>query len=123
VLLNAGSSIGISQQPADQRVNAGQTAVFSVVAAGATSFQWRHNGTPLVNGGHFSGVNTDTLTVSNVTTVEAGVYDVQLVGACNSGQFSNAATLSVCVVAGDFNDDNTLNSSDIQGFVEALLAG
>ena len=69
------------------------------------------NGVPLADGGHFSGVNTNTLTVSNVTTAEVGAYDVRVTGGYNGaiGVASNPATLSVCVLPGDVNDDNQFN--------------
>jgi FG-GAP-like repeat/FG-GAP repeat/Immunoglobulin I-set domain len=125
VLLNTSPTIVITQQPLSQSVAPGQTATFTVAAPGASSYQWRHRGVALASGGHFSGVYTSTLTVSNATTAEAGVYDVRIIGGCNSGQFSRAAALCVmaAVCKGDFNNDGLFSASDIQGIVNALLAG
>ncbi len=124
VLLGDGASIGIAQQPDSQTVTAGQNATFSVTAPGAASYQWRRNGVPLANGVPFSGVTTSALTVTGATTAEAGVYDAQVIGRCNSGQFSQAVALCVNapICRGDFNDDNVFDSLDIQGIVDALLA-
>ena len=65
-------TIGITTQPADQTVFSGNNAQFSVVSSALNpTFQWQMNeGTgwlDLFNAGQFSGVDTDILTVSNVT--------------------------------------------------------
>lgn len=49
-------------QPTNQNVSLGNTAIFSVAATGATSFQWRFNGTDI------SGATNSTLQVPNVQT-------------------------------------------------------
>jgi hypothetical protein len=66
----------ITGQPANQKVSAGSTATFTVAASSPTAltYRWRHAGTNLNNGGHFSGVTTTTLTVSNCETNDAGAY-------------------------------------------------
>ncbi|MEP0843842.1 MAG: hypothetical protein HRF43_14150, partial [Phycisphaerae bacterium] len=58
---------GITQHPADRAVCPGGTATFSVTASGSgpLSFRWQRNQADLSNGGHYSGVDTPTLTVSN----------------------------------------------------------
>jgi hypothetical protein len=43
--VSAGSQLTITVQPADQTINAGQTAMTSVTATGATSYQWFFFGT------------------------------------------------------------------------------
>ena len=65
--------------PEDRNVGCGGTAVFNVVpnAAGLT-FQWRRNLVPLANNGHFSGVNSSTLTIMNACHADEGHYDVVL---------------------------------------------
>ncbi|RUA08613.1 MAG: hypothetical protein DSY82_06890 [Flavobacteriia bacterium] len=66
----AGTAATISTQPTDQDFNFGGTATFSVVSTGDT-YQWEEstdNGatwTVLTEGGDYSGVNTNQLTVSN----------------------------------------------------------
>jgi hypothetical protein len=79
----------ISAQPQSQVVTAGATAVFTVTVSGAAplSYQWKKNGTN-------TGSNSDTLSLSNVTTNEAGNYSVvvtNLFGAVTS----SVATLTV----------------------------
>jgi hypothetical protein len=70
-------------QPTSRSVAAGQPTTFSVTPSGTSpfSYQWQAtnnlNGfTNLVNGGQFAGVNTNVLTISNVTSNNALVYQV-----------------------------------------------
>ncbi len=97
VLLNSGAQAAISQQPADKTVTEGQNASFTVTATGATSYQWRRNGMPLINSAPYSGVTTSTLAITNVSIAEAGTYDVQVSAGCNL-VLSQAATLEVMPV-------------------------
>ena len=65
--------------PIDQNVACGGTATFSVGPTGPPgylSYQWRRGLTPLTNDGHFSGVNSPTLTISNACTSDEGYYSV-----------------------------------------------
>ena len=59
-------------QPASQVVTNGQTAVFSVSAAGTPplAYQWRKNGTNLL------GMTGSSLAITNVGPANAGSYDV-----------------------------------------------
>jgi hypothetical protein len=86
----------ISSQPTNVTVSAGGTAVFNVVASSANplTYRWRHAGTNLSNGGHFSGVTTPTLTVSNCETNDAGSY-VCVVGNLYGNVNSASAILTV----------------------------
>jgi len=73
----------IGTQPSPGTVCSGDTAIFSVAASGGSlTYQWRQNGTNLVNGGSISGSTTPTLTLSGVTAVpgrciavSAGAYN------------------------------------------------
>ena len=68
----------ITNQPAGQDVLAGTTVNFAVAALGMAplSYQWRLNGTSLVNGGNVSGATTAALRLSSVTAGQAGAYSV-----------------------------------------------
>ncbi len=86
---------GITTQPSNSTVVAGQTAMFTVGASGTSpGFQWRRNGVNLSNGGKFSGVNTATLTITNAQAAEAGNYDCIASNAAGSAM-SNMATLTI----------------------------
>jgi hypothetical protein len=71
-------------QPANQTVNAGSTATFSVVATGSPTFQWRKDGAPL------SGATAATLTLSAVTSAQAGTYAVVATNAAGTATSTNA---------------------------------
>ncbi|MBL9212400.1 MAG: immunoglobulin domain-containing protein [Opitutaceae bacterium] len=76
----------ISAPPASQTVSAGQNVVFSVTANGALplTYQWRKDGQPLALGGNRSGVTTAQLTLTAVTTADAGAYDVVVMNAAGA---------------------------------------
>lgn len=66
------------------RTNAVLTAAtFSVAATGTAPlfYQWFRNGVALTNGSKFSGVTTDTLSVTNVLHADAGSYRVVVTNA------------------------------------------
>lgn len=87
ILLSQGySQAGIDPQPADQTIAFGGQAQFTVGATGQGPFQyqWRHNGTPIADGGHFSGATAAALTVSGATTFEAGEYDALVFSQCST---------------------------------------
>jgi hypothetical protein len=75
------SSLGVVGIPsATDTTVLGAIKTLSVTAAGpALSYQWRRGGNVLSNGGRFSGVNTNTLTISGVTAADdsasAGSYE------------------------------------------------
>lgn len=94
----------ISLQPADQQVAQGTTAVFSVTASGAGSYQWQistdggSSYSNLADGARYTGSQTGSLQVSNVQTSEDGtLYRVRIQPAaagCPDIQ-SDAAILTV----------------------------
>ena len=66
----------ITRQPVDRRVLVGGTAVFSLEAAAQspTTYQWQKNGADLTDGGHYSGVNTVALIVSQADRGDLAAY-------------------------------------------------
>src|SRR6185369_9047589 len=69
--------------------NLGETVVLSTTASGTGPFAytWKKNGSIL------TGATTNSLRVSNLSYADAGVYTVEIAGACNSAMQS--ATLAV----------------------------
>lgn len=71
----------VSSQPIAQSAKLGGTAFFHVVVAGSDplTFQWRRNGVPLAEAPPFSNVSTQTLTITNVSASEQGLYNCLIV--------------------------------------------
>jgi hypothetical protein len=84
--------------PANQTNLWGSTVSFSVTVSGPGSYQWKHAGTNLSNNGIVSGANTNVLTLTGVTTAEAGAYTVGVTNG-SVGLVTPAANLVVLVPA------------------------
>ena len=91
----------ITGQPSPQTVNEGQSATFSVTAAGTgLTYQWQVNtGYSFINisnGGVYSGAATTTLTITGVTAGMNGYqYRAVVSGTVLPAATSNSATLTV----------------------------
>jgi len=92
VTLIVASSPVILTQPANQTVVVGANVTNVVVAIGTPplSYQWRVNGTNLVNGGAISGATTNKLIISNAQTTNRGNYTVVVTNLAGSVTSSNA---------------------------------
>ncbi len=84
----AGPPPAITTQPQAQAAAAGGSAVLSVVATGATAYQWQRNGTAI------TGATNATLTLANPQAANAGSYTV-VVSNGESSVTSTAAALTV----------------------------
>jgi hypothetical protein len=86
----------ITQQPQSQSVSSYNSASFTVSATGTgpLSYQWRKNGTNLVDGGNVSGSATTNLVLTNVSLSDTGNYDV-IVGNPYATTNSTVAVLTV----------------------------
>ncbi len=82
----------ITNQPVNVNVDPGASVSFTVANGGSAPFgyQWRRNGTNLINGGNVSGANTTTLKLSSVQSDQAGLYSVVVSNAASSVVSSNA---------------------------------
>ena len=91
---------GILSNPTSLQKIEGQTATFSVVAAGSgtLTYAWFNGSDPVSNGGRISGANTASLTISNVAVADNGSYSVVVTGGAGQAT-STAATLYVTTVA------------------------
>lgn len=108
----------ILTQPQSRTVDPGSTVQFTVVATGnpPLTYQWRRNGINLTEGGKFSGVQTATLTISNVQQTEAGNYDVR-VSNTNGSVTSATAALAVRTVVAFF---ETFESGNLNNWATAI---
>jgi predicted secreted protein len=98
-LLTVNAAPAIATQPATSTICNGSDASFSVVASGATGYQWQENqGTGFVNilnGGVYAGATTAALTITAPTnTMNGYMYRVIITGICSPDVTSNGATLS-----------------------------
>ena len=86
----------IVSQPANQTVNYGATASFSVTASGTAplGYQWFRNGVAVTDGGTITGAATAFLTLGNVLQSNAGSYSVVVTNPAGSVT-SQVATLTV----------------------------
>jgi len=95
--------VTVNPSPVDATNAVGGTRVFSITATGASrAYQWRKNGTNLTNSGNISGVTTNSLTISSLTTNDSGSYDCLVSNTiCGSEAISAAANLTVIDIPGD----------------------
>ena len=86
----------IDTQPMNTDAELGTTITLSVVVTGYDTFQWFGPGdTMLNNGGRISGADTDTLTITNAMTTDAGDYFVNVAMGASPAVQSNTATVRV----------------------------
>ena len=79
--------------PTNQTVPKGATVSFTVTAAGSPplTYRWQLNSNNLANTARITGVTTPTLTITNVSTKDAGVYSVVIQN--SAGAISNASAI------------------------------
>jgi len=103
VNLIACTPVTLTTQPANKTVDCGGNTSFSVAAAGSLpAFFWQYRTSAtgvwlnVPNAAPYSGVNTNTLTITNATQdLNAYQYRAVFSGACIGVDFSSAATLTV----------------------------
>jgi hypothetical protein len=117
------SSLVITQQPQSVTVRATDPVQFSVTATGdgTLTYQWRFEGVALSDGGVFSGVHTDTLSISSVECADAGRYDCLLTDSC--GTFPTVAARLTVTAPSDFNGDGGIDGGDVEAFFAAWENG
>jgi poly(beta-D-mannuronate) lyase len=82
----------ITNQPVGISMDPGATVNFTVGAAGSPpfSYQWRRNGTNLLNAGNVTGANTPALKLSSIQADQGGLYSVIVSNAAGAVASSNA---------------------------------
>lgn len=96
------AAFAIGTQPSNVTVTAPAAASFTVVASGATSYQWQvrlaagGQYTNITNGGVYTTATTATLNISNSTGLGGNKYRCQVFNStAQAGATSTAATLTV----------------------------
>jgi hypothetical protein len=98
----------INTQPTNQSACTGANASFSISATGTSiTYQWKKNGVPLSNDGHYGGVATNTLSITNVNAGDVDSYTCEVTGSGNTIA-SNAATLTLLTPASISDDPDAL---------------
>ena len=95
-VLTVASSPVIVTQPSNQVSAVGSNATFAVTAVGILplSYQWKVNGTNLVDGGNISGSTTNVLIINPAQTTNSGNYTVIVTNIAGSAT-SSVAVLTV----------------------------
>ncbi|HET9327474.1 MAG TPA: FlgD immunoglobulin-like domain containing protein [Candidatus Eisenbacteria bacterium] len=103
--LNVGPTFGfplpdpqvVSQPPSCAAARAGETLAFTVAGNGSLlQYQWRANGSNLLNGGAISGATTPTLTLSPISSILGATYDC-LVTTCDGTKSVTSSQTRVTV--------------------------
>jgi hypothetical protein len=85
---------------------------------GPLFYQWFHDGTPIANGGRFSGNGTPTLTINPVQGDDRGAYTVKVSNPCGLFANSGAGNLQVTCRT-DLNTDFVTDDTDFVMFAVA----
>lgn len=111
----------ITQQPTNLAIVAGGTAAFKVGATGTgLHYYWQKNGGALTNGGNISGSASSTLTVSNATAADAGIYSVIVSNVLGSVSSSGAGLTIYSLGGGQIVQNGGFETGDFSGW---LLSG
>lgn len=118
----------ITQQPAPTLASAGGQAAISVVAGGAAplAYQWRRNGSPILNTATIAGARSPTLTLSQITREQAGEYDVVVTNAFGESRSFPAVvavTPTIHPCPADLNGDGDPNTFDLLELLRDIDAG
>ncbi|TDQ73713.1 MBG domain-containing protein [Sphingobacterium yanglingense] len=124
--LTVNTAPSISQQPGDKTVMAGDQIAFTMLAAGATGYQWQVSTgagfTDVSNGALYSGVTSNTLTITAPTIAMNGyLYRCIVTGAVSPDATSLSAKLTVTVPPNQPPIITNLNG-DAVGFTEGSSA-
>ena len=96
IAVNQLPAITTQPTPAAQTICPGFNVTYSVAATGTgLTYQWRLGAVNLVNNIQIAGVNTNTLSISNVSVANAGSYTCVVSGTCAPAVTSTAAVLTV----------------------------
>ncbi|MBI5384184.1 MAG: immunoglobulin domain-containing protein [Verrucomicrobia bacterium] len=110
--------------PTNRQAVAGSTVVISVTATGTPplSYQWKHDGTNLMNGPHLGGTRTATLTISNVQPPDWGAYSVVVTNAAGARSANGFLSLGPLMAWGTPNYGTIVLPPGLN-FVRAIAAG
>jgi uncharacterized membrane protein len=119
----------ITTQPAHNVVSCfpdGMSFYISVCSPTPVTYHWRRNGVPLTEGGVYSNVLTNELTIEGVDPNDNGEYDCVVTNSCGSvismtGSYHYCFCYGVCPA--DFNADGGVDGADVNAFFAKWEAG
>ena len=113
LLSTTGSAPSIVTHPTAQAVCTGSMAFLYTVAngSGAITYQWQKNSGNLSNGGHYYGVGTSNLTISNVDATDVANYRCVVTSSYGSATTNQAALTLATPTAVTVTDQGTWNPS------------
>ncbi len=112
-----GATPTILVPPSDTTAPVGGSASLSVAASGpGRSYQWYHNGDPLVDTPRLSGSNAAVLTITGVLPSDAGNYAVSVSNACGTVTSPPAVLLVTGSLSGDTDLDGDVDLRDFARF-------
>ncbi|HOW73403.1 MAG TPA: FG-GAP-like repeat-containing protein [Phycisphaerae bacterium] len=125
VLMSQAPIIIIAEQPAGQKVQAGDPASMHVriCGAGMAAYQWKKGGEDLVDNERISGAKTATLKISHVEAADCGsAYQVVISNGCSSVTSSDAVLSLVCAVVlpADLDGNCGVDQADLALFVSCF---
>lgn len=106
-------------------VSLGDPASLTCPVGIAFSYQWLHDGVPLVDDGRITGSSTPTLNISQTTAADVGEYVLRVQGACGLVHSAPAilAVRTEGACAADFDGNGTRDVTDIFTFLTAWFSG
>lgn len=106
----------IETPPSAASACVGDNAGFTLFATGTDlTYEWSRNGAPLYDGptgfgSTISGATSDSLSINNVVTSDAGQYTCSVFNICGA---DTSAPLALTVIAGDLDSSGTIDLGDL----------
>lgn len=131
----AAPAITVNTLPQPLSRCAGESAQFTVSATSnetqTLGYQWRKGNEPLANSpGHISGAGSPTLTITGLTSLDAGAYSCVITAPCKTVTTAQAAlAVNTCcpadlgIQSGIAGSDGVLNNNDFIAFIDLYFAG
>ncbi len=103
----------VTQQPRQRTFLNGASTTFSIAASGGEplEYRWRKDGIPLTDDGRVSGSATNTLTISNASSIDVAGYDCLVTNVCGEAVSNRVILLIVHGIAAPL-DANELIAPD-----------
>ena len=119
-VLAACPSIESGPSPLCASTDAPFSLQISVVGTSPT-FEWLHDGFPIIDDGRISGARTQHLAITAAQPSDEGMYECVVSNLC--GTVTSSAVRVTVVCPGDFNQDGGVDGQDLFAFFDAWVGG